>query len=47
MLFVEIIDADLNQGGGGGSNSTFYATLLDFSSPNSGNECDDINEANL
>ncbi|XP_016195134.1 uncharacterized protein LOC107636114 [Arachis ipaensis] len=40
------IDADLDQGGGGGS-STFYTASLDFSAPSSGNEGDDINEANL
>ena len=37
----------LDQGGGGGSSSTFYAAPLAFSSPSSGNEGDDINDANL
>ncbi|RYR08786.1 hypothetical protein Ahy_B05g076610 [Arachis hypogaea] len=41
------IDADLDQGGGGGSTSTFYAAPLAFSGPSSGNEGDEINEANL
>ncbi|XP_057740342.1 uncharacterized protein LOC130957503 [Arachis stenosperma] len=42
------IDVDLDQGGGGGSSSsTFYAAPLDFSSPSSGHEGDDINKANL
>ncbi|XP_072072129.1 uncharacterized protein [Arachis hypogaea] len=41
------IDADLDQGGGGGSSSTFYAAPLAFSGPSSGNEGDDINDANL
>ncbi|RYR28033.1 hypothetical protein Ahy_B01g052133 [Arachis hypogaea] len=41
------IDADLDQGGGGGSTSTFYAAPLAFSGPNSGNEGDEINDANL
>ncbi|XP_057717744.1 uncharacterized protein LOC130932436 [Arachis stenosperma] len=37
----------LDQGGGGGGSSTFYAAPLAFSGPNSGNEGDDINDANL
>ncbi|XP_072094187.1 uncharacterized protein [Arachis hypogaea] len=41
------IDADLDQGGGGGSTSTFYAAPLAFSGPSSGNEGDEINETNL
>ncbi|XP_025633583.1 uncharacterized protein [Arachis hypogaea] len=41
------IDADLDQGGGGGSTSTFYATPLAFSGLSSGNEGDEINDANL
>ncbi|RYR06655.1 hypothetical protein Ahy_B05g073964 [Arachis hypogaea] len=41
------IDADLDQGGGGGSTSTFYAAPLAFSGPSSGNEGDEINDANL
>ncbi|RYR25937.1 hypothetical protein Ahy_B02g059986 [Arachis hypogaea] len=44
---LDEIDADLDQGGGGGSSSTFYAALLVFSGPSSGNEGDDINDANL
>ncbi|XP_052110180.1 uncharacterized protein LOC107465083 [Arachis duranensis] len=44
---LDEIDADLDQGGGGGSTSTFYATPLAFSGPSSGNEGDEINEANL
>ncbi|XP_016172259.1 uncharacterized protein LOC107614631 [Arachis ipaensis] len=40
------IDAYLDQGGGG-SSSTFYAAPLAFSGPSSGNEGDDINDANL
>ncbi|XP_052116413.1 uncharacterized protein LOC127746600 [Arachis duranensis] len=45
-LFHEI-DVDLDQGGGGGSTSTFYAAPLAFSGPSSGNEGDEINDANL
>ncbi|RYR20237.1 hypothetical protein Ahy_B03g065331 [Arachis hypogaea] len=41
------INAVLDQGGGGGSSSTFYAAPLAFSVPSSGNEGDDINDANL
>ncbi|XP_016192714.1 uncharacterized protein LOC107633623 [Arachis ipaensis] len=42
------IDADLDQGGGGGgSSSIFYVAPLAFSGPSSGNEGDDINDANL
>ncbi|XP_057755510.1 uncharacterized protein LOC130974668 [Arachis stenosperma] len=41
------IDADLDQGGGGDSTSTFYAAPLAFSGPSSGNKGDEINEANL
>ncbi|XP_052107488.1 uncharacterized protein LOC127740515 [Arachis duranensis] len=41
------IDADLDQGGGGGSTSTFYDAPLAFSGPSSENEGDEINDANL
>ncbi|KAL4328806.1 hypothetical protein AHAS_Ahas13G0236900 [Arachis hypogaea] len=41
------IDDGLDQSGGGGSSSTFYAAPLAFSGPSSGNEGDDINDANL
>ncbi|RYQ92945.1 hypothetical protein Ahy_B09g099188 [Arachis hypogaea] len=41
------IDANLDQGGGGGSTSTFYAAPLAFSGPSSENEGDEINDANL
>ncbi|XP_029144630.1 uncharacterized protein [Arachis hypogaea] len=41
------IDADLDQGGSGGSTSTFYAAPLAFSGPSSGNEGDEISEVNL
>ncbi|XP_057758220.1 uncharacterized protein LOC130978156 [Arachis stenosperma] len=44
---LDEIDADLDQGGGGGSTSTFYAAPLAFSGPSSGNEGDEINDANL
>ncbi|XP_057756054.1 uncharacterized protein LOC130975254 [Arachis stenosperma] len=48
LLLQDEIDADLDQGGGGGgSSSTFYAAPLAFSGPSSGNEGDDINDANL
>ncbi|KAL4285875.1 hypothetical protein AHAS_Ahas19G0029900 [Arachis hypogaea] len=43
---LDEIDAYLDQGGGG-SSSTFYAAPLAFSGPSSGNEGDDINDANL
>ena len=46
-IFLDEIDADLDQGGGGGSTSTFYAAPLAFSGPSSGNEGDEINDANL
>ena len=46
-IFLDEIDADLDQGGGGGSTSTFYAAPLAFFGPSSGNEGDEINEANL
>ncbi|RYQ95898.1 hypothetical protein Ahy_B08g091279 [Arachis hypogaea] len=44
---LDEIDAGLDQGGGGCSSSTFYAAPLAFSGPSSGNEGDDINDANL
>ncbi|RYR18663.1 hypothetical protein Ahy_B03g063287 isoform A [Arachis hypogaea] len=45
---LDEIDADLDQGGGGGgSSSIFYVAPLAFSGPSSGNEGDDINDANL
>ncbi|XP_057718873.1 uncharacterized protein LOC130933306 [Arachis stenosperma] len=44
---LDEIDADLDQGGGVGSTSTFYAAPLAFSGPSSGNEGDEINDANL
>ncbi|XP_057746591.1 uncharacterized protein LOC130965846 [Arachis stenosperma] len=44
---LDEIDADLDQGGGGGSTSTFYAAPLALSGPSSGNEGDEINDANL
>ncbi|XP_020964006.1 uncharacterized protein LOC110265375 [Arachis ipaensis] len=46
---LDEIDAnlDLGGGGGGGSTSTFYAAPLAFSGPSSGNEGDEINDANL
>ncbi|XP_015972112.1 uncharacterized protein LOC107495478 [Arachis duranensis] len=46
IVYEDEIDADLDQGGGGGS-STFYVAPLAFSGPSSGNEGDDINDANL
>ena len=46
-ILLDEIDADLDQGGGGGSSSTFYAAPLAFSGPSSGNEGDEINDANL
>ncbi|XP_020966357.1 uncharacterized protein LOC107616351 [Arachis ipaensis] len=44
---LDEIDANLDQGGGGGSTSTFYAAPLAFSGPSSENEGDEINDANL